>query len=109
MKKTRAPRVVTIAVTTTVTIIFWIFFGLYSILTIPPKVDIDQKLLSPLNPVLDNKALSELKNKVFFEEEDVANTPLSFEVLITTPSPEEILITPNPSEIPTASEGGQLP
>ena len=111
MKKTKTPRLVTISVTTTVTIIFWVFFGLYSILITPPKIDIDQKLLTSLNPTLDTDTLRTLKNRVFFDEGDVKNIPPSFEILITTPGVEENEeeISPTSTQgIEEATEAGQL-
>ncbi len=114
MKKAKTPRLVTISVTTTITIIFWVFFGLYTILVTPTKIDIEQKLLEPLNPILDTDVLQSLKDRVFFEQEDVASTPPQFDILVTTPVVEESeessdvpSLTPSP-EVEKATVSGQL-
>ncbi|OGM21335.1 hypothetical protein A2955_01310 [Candidatus Woesebacteria bacterium RIFCSPLOWO2_01_FULL_37_19] len=116
MKKPKAPRLVTVAITTTVTIIFWIFFGLYGILTTEPKVDIDPKLLVPLNPTLDITALDSIKGRIFFDEDDITvSLPLTATTIEPTPTPEEpenseetspeITLTPTP-EVSITPEGG---
>src|SRR3989344_2932574 len=71
MKKPKAPRLVTVAIFTTITTIFWIFFSLYRILATesPPKVD--SKLLEPISPELDRDSLNKLEERVFFEESDI--------------------------------------
>lgn len=68
MKKPKAPRTVTVAIFTTITIIFWVFFSLYNVLTSKPAVDVDPKLLEPINPSLDTNSLDELPNRNFVEE-----------------------------------------
>lgn len=71
MKKPKAPRLVTVAIFTTITIIFWVFFSLYSVLTSKPEVNVDPKLLEPINPTFDTKALNALDGRIFIEEGDV--------------------------------------
>jgi len=68
MKKPKAPRLVTVAIVTTITIIFWVFFSLYTVFTSKPPATIDPKLLLPLDPNLDTNALRQLEERVFFEE-----------------------------------------
>lgn len=68
MKKPKAPRLVTVAITTTITVIFWIFFTLYQVLTTKPPSSVAPELLAPIDPTLDTNSLSELKNRVYFEE-----------------------------------------
>ena len=68
MKEPKAPRLVTIAIFTTITIIFWVFFSLYRILTATPNLDIPPELLEPINPSLDKNALNSIESRVFFEE-----------------------------------------
>jgi hypothetical protein len=75
MYKPKPPRLVTIAVITTITVIFWVFFGLYQILTKKADVDVPQVLLEEINPTLDTTALNQIQNRLFFEEGQVEPIP----------------------------------
>lgn len=111
MKKPKAPHLVTIAIITTATIIFWIFFEVYRIFTSTPSVQVPEELLTPITPTLDTEALENIKGRVFFEEEEIPET------LIATPSPRPTTLKaePTPTEeleqprgtptpVPTATE-----
>lgn len=87
MKKTRAPRLVTVAIFTTITIIFWIFFSLYNILTTQKDVQVNPRLLEPIDPSLNVELLNSLEEKTFYEEGEVGS-PLIFEGLEPTPEGE---------------------
>jgi len=85
MKKPKAPRILTVAIFTTITIIFWVFFSVYRVLTTKPLVKVPPELLEPITPNLDTGALGKLEKRVFFEEgETVVPAPIS-----PTPSPSE--------------------
>lgn len=75
MYKPKPPKLVTIAVITTITVIFWVFFGLYQILTRKPDVDVPQNLLEEINPNLDTTVLNQIQNRLFFEEGQVEAIP----------------------------------
>ncbi|OGM21756.1 hypothetical protein A2714_02675 [Candidatus Woesebacteria bacterium RIFCSPHIGHO2_01_FULL_38_9] len=104
MKKPRAPRLVTVAIFTTITIIFWVFFSLYKVFTSLEPANIDPKLLEPLNPILDTDALNRLEGRVFFQEGDVV-APLT----VPAPSPTPIIVA-EPLETPTetATDEGEF-
>ena len=68
MDKIKTPKLVTVAILTTITIIFWVFVGLYNIIVTPSPVNIDPELLEPINPVLDKEALKRLEGRIFFDE-----------------------------------------
>lgn len=112
MKKQKAPRLVTVAILTTVTLIFWVFFSLYNVLTSKPPNNIDPKLLEPLNPSLDRDTLGKLENRIFFEERDVDFT-ISPSITITNPTSGSIETeeeSPSPTPILTEEitpQGGQ--
>lgn len=86
MKKPKAPRLVTVAVMTTITIIFWIFYSVYVTLTHRPAVDVPANILEDINPTLDTKTLEGLPEKLFFEQSDV--TDFVSKNVIITQSPE---------------------
>jgi hypothetical protein len=84
MKKPKAPKLVTVAIFTTITIIFWVFFSLYKVFTSKDPVTVDPKLLETLNPTLDTQTLGTLKQKTFFREGEFETTAI---VVSPTPSP----------------------
>ena len=81
MKRPRAPKIVTVAILTTITIVAWIFFSVYRVLTQEPPVSVPEQILAPINPTLDAQALDRLENRIYFEENEVAALP--------TPTPQE--------------------
>lgn len=93
MKKPKAPRLVIVAIFTTITIVFWVFYSLYSVLVKTKNVELDPKLLAPITPSLDKTSLDKLEGRIFFEEsqtEEIFSNPPS------NPTPAEL-----PSIIPT--------
>ena len=113
MKKLKAPRLVTIAVITTMTIIFWIFFTVYRIFTSTPPAHVPEELMAPITPVLKIEALENIENRIFFEEENIPDifeaeatpipTPLETPTEVTPPATESAEIaeqspTPTPVE-----------
>lgn len=73
MRKPKPPKLVTVAIFTTITIIFWVFMSLYNIITSTPPVNVDPEILKPLNPSLDQETLSRLEERVFFEEGETSS------------------------------------
>ncbi len=71
MKKPRAPKLVTVAITTTITVVFWVFFTLYQVLTRVSPSSVDPILLEPISPSLDTTLLNSIPERVFFEEGEV--------------------------------------
>ena len=112
MKKQKAPRLVTVAIFSTVTLIFWVFFSLYNVLTSKPSANVDPKLLEPLDPNLNRDTLSKLQERVFFDEQDVDFNALP-SIILESPSPEPTQfaeeepesLTPLPAEEVTPQGG----
>lgn len=75
MKKPKAPKLVTVAITTTITIIFWIFLTLYHVLTTKPAPSVNPELLEPITAELDIESLEKIGKTVFFEEGSFQNRP----------------------------------
>jgi len=55
--------------------VFWVFFGLYGVLTKKPEVDVPTNLLDPINPTLDTTVLNQIQNRLYFEEGQVSELP----------------------------------
>lgn len=68
MRKPKPPRLVTVAIFTTVTIVFWIFYSVYQILTTDAPVNVSPELLEPISPELDFDALNQVGDRRYFEE-----------------------------------------
>lgn len=117
MKRAKPPSIITVAIVTTITIIFWIFFEVYQILTGEADINIPEELLKPINPTLNQETLSSLKGRINFQKENVThfssstgiggNINITEEIEIPTLTP-----TPNPaegeSEEVVATESGEL-
>lgn len=71
MYRPKPPKLVTIAIITTITIITWVFFGLYQILTEETDVNVPETLLQEINPTLDITTLNAVSGRLFFEEGQV--------------------------------------
>ncbi|KKQ53354.1 hypothetical protein A2865_03850 [Candidatus Woesebacteria bacterium RIFCSPHIGHO2_01_FULL_39_17] len=106
MRKPKAPHLVTVAIFTTITTIFWIFFSLYRILATESLPKVDPKLLEPLNPELDREALNLLEERVYFEETDITK-PFFVPLL---PIPTGISEEPPPEEtVEESTESANTP
>jgi hypothetical protein len=101
MRKLKPPRLVTVAIFSTVTIIFWVFYSFYDLLTSTPDTKIPPEILSPISPILDTDILDNLQGRVFFNK---GETTVSLAVQQTpTPTPQaEIETIPTPTPTLTA-------
>ena len=109
MRKPKAPRLVSMAVTTTITIIFWVFFTLYRILTAEPIPSVDPKLLEPIDATLDTNTLDGFKSRVFIESGTF--TPISEPSFGSGGLEPELTPTPSPRVTPfeeTAEDESEL-
>ena len=100
MKNLKIPTFVTIVVLTTITMIFWAFFGVYRIFTKESPPEIPAEIIEPLDPNLDKNTLELLQGRIFFEESQIPEIP------ILTPTPEE-LISPEVTITPSASPSSE--
>ena len=97
MRTPKSPRLVTIAIITTATIILWIFFEVYRIFTAASPLDVPEELLRPINPALDSKALLNVQGRAFFEDEEIPESPIA-------PPSLKISVEPVPTETPIPKE-----
>jgi hypothetical protein len=98
MKKMKTPNLVTLAILTTITIIFWIFFSVYRVFASKPSTTIPPEILEPVAPTLDSETLDKISQGVYLPEEGIPTTTLS----TSSPTPMA-LPTPTISPSPTAS------
>lgn len=102
MKNPKAPRLVTVAILTTITVVFWVFLSVYRVLTTKPEPNVPPEILAPINPNLDKQTLETLSDRVFFEEGEVtlpAPLPTATLTPVQQKLPEEIV---TPTATPSA-------
>jgi hypothetical protein len=97
MQKPKPPNLVTVSIITTITIVFWVFFTVYRVLTSKPVPEIPENLMEPVNPTLNTQTLNQIPNKKFYNENDIVN-PVFVQPSIV---PENIIEpeTPTPIQI----------
>jgi len=95
--KKKVPSIVSIAILTVITSVFWLFFSAFRTFTKKEKVEVPPEILAPLNPKLDQKALEMLDSRYYIEEDQIPDT------VIITPSP-----TPTETSVPSGT-GGEIP
>lgn len=108
MKKTKIPSLVTIAILTAITIVFWVFFSAYRAFTTKPSPSVSENILQPLTPTLDTDALSKIQGRTFLSEQQIGGTIITGTTpsATTTPTPTPTTIptpTASPSATPTAT------
>ena len=69
MRKNKTPALVNLAIYTTITIFLWIFFDVYRTLKKAPVLNIDKKILEPINPNLDKNLLDKIDQSTYFDKE----------------------------------------
>ena len=91
MKKRKTPNLVTIAILTTITVVFWVFFSVYRVFTDVPSYAVPAEILEPVSPTLDASLIDKIESRIFFSEGEVVT-----QIQISSP-------TATPAETPTAS------
>lgn len=66
MKPPKVPSLVSIAILTAITLIFWAFFTAYRVFTTKPPLSVPTELIEPLSPSLDRNTLDKVEGSVFF-------------------------------------------
>lgn len=100
MKKLKTPSLVTLAILTTITIVFWVFFSVYRVFASKPSAAVPLEILEPISPTLDSATLDKIQQGVYLPEENIP------ENIVTPPSVSPIptlFPTPTPSSSPSAS------
>ncbi len=81
MRRPTPPNTITIIILTTITIIFWVFFSVYRILTTQAEQPVPPEVLEPINPTLDTATLDALEGKLLFTNSELT------EIVVATPTP----------------------
>lgn len=109
MKKRKTPNLVTIAILTTITVVFWVFFSVYRVFTDQPSYDVPAEILEPVSPTLDTGLIDKIQSRIFFSEgEVVTQIQIASPTATPTATPEASpaatpTVTPTPTATATAS------
>lgn len=111
MAKQKTPSLVTIAILTLITVLFWIGFNIYRSLTVEPPEKVPAEILEPISPTLDVEALGKLSARVYFEEYQLPETIVSAATpsssLTTEEAPEATESAATEEETEEATESGE--
>ena len=100
MKKTKTPTLVTSAVLTLITVLFWAGFQVYRSLTVKPAPTVPSAILSPLDPTLDTASLDNIQSRIFLDDTQIGNNALQGTSVAATSTPIPVATV---SAIPVAS------
>jgi len=96
-KPQKVPKLVTIAVLTVTTTVFWIGFGIYRVFTTKESEPLPSEVTLPLSPTLDQTVLSGLQARLLLTEAEIGET-----ILTTNEA------TPAASPVPEATGSGEV-
>jgi hypothetical protein len=109
MRKLKVPNLVTIAILTVITVVFWIAFGVFRIFSAKSETSVPNEVLIPLDPTLDKDVVDKIGQRIYFDK------GLSFEtvpVQTATPEPEvsePVVASPSASPEPATGSGEIIP
>ncbi len=103
MNKSKVPSLVSIAILTAITSVFWIFFSVYRIFTTKPAPKVPEEILAPISPELDKVAIGKVQGRIFFEEGQIPQTSVTLAPTSTPSSSPSPLASPSATPIATAS------
>ncbi len=66
--KTRLPNLIILLILTSITIVFWVVFSIYSAVSKPPNIELPNELLEDVNPKLDSETVNQIKSRNYYEE-----------------------------------------
>ena len=76
MKKQKRPIIVNLAIVTVTTVVVWIGFDIYRILTQKPNPQVPPRILEPINPKLDTEMLERASTRLYIDESQIQDTYL---------------------------------
>ena len=101
MRKSKTPNLVTIAILTAITAVFWVFFSVYRVFTGEPSPSVPAEILEPVNPTLDDAVINAMEGRIYFAP---GETFTRIEIASPEASPTEApTIAPSPSPSPTST------
>jgi len=65
MKKEKLPRVIILIVLTSITVVFWVFFSIYSAVSKTTPVSVTEEVILPLDPKLDTQTINQMEERIY--------------------------------------------
>lgn len=108
MKRKKHPRVLTLSILTTLTVLTWVAFEVWHAFTKQPPAQVDSKILEAIDPRLDTETLQKIKSKLYFPDEEARRGLLPTGSPEASPTPIQSGPTASPSvnASPTPAAGG---
>ena len=103
MKNIKTPSLVTIAILSVITVVFWTVFGIFSLLSTPTDIKVPEEVLNPINPTLDIATLRSVEGKTFFSESQILEAPIVEITEAIEEELEEVEVATEEAEISTES------
>lgn len=97
MNKQKIPRMIPLALLTTVTVVLWVFLDIYRYFRKAPPVVVPEEIITPLDPSLDMNILSNIKSRIKIDENSMPQ-------ITVAPTPKPIVPTPIPVASPLGTE-----
>lgn len=109
-KQNGIPNIVYLAILTAITVVFWIFFGVYRVFTSQPAPSVSQAILEPLDPNISIDVIDSIEARIYFDESQLPQTVITSPTESPSPSPTEVpLATETPLASPSASPTEESP
>ncbi|AKM83040.1 hypothetical protein A2422_03630 [Candidatus Woesebacteria bacterium RIFOXYC1_FULL_31_51] len=65
MKNTKLPSVIVLLILTSITIVFWVFFNIYYVVSKKTPATVSEEILSPINPKLDTEVINQMEKRSY--------------------------------------------
>lgn len=65
MKKDKLPRAIIIIILTSITIVFWVIFNIYSAISKKAPVAVSEEIILPLDPKIDTETINKIEEKIY--------------------------------------------
>lgn len=69
MKKSKIPSLVVLLIQITITVIFWIAFGVARTFMAKPETPVPNEILTPINSSLDKNTIDKVNQRIYFDKE----------------------------------------
>ncbi|MBI3290095.1 hypothetical protein HYZ78_01735 [Candidatus Microgenomates bacterium] len=98
MQRKRRPKILTLAILTTLTALTWVSFEVWRSFTKQPLLPVDAQILKSIDPNLDISALERLKREVYLPDSDARRGASA--AAVATPIPTETPAEASPAASP---------
>lgn len=65
MKNPKLPSVIVLLILTSITIVFWVFFNIYYVVSKKTPVTVSEEIISPLNPKIETEIIDQMETRIY--------------------------------------------